>query len=83
MFFHYWCFRPSLIHGRYWASAELFSVLESSLGIVFVCVPAAAPLLSNISGTSIKNSDQRHRPRELKTSWDYWQVGPQAAGTTK
>ncbi|CAJ2506890.1 Uu.00g080760.m01.CDS01 [Anthostomella pinea] len=30
----------------YWAPAELCSVLESSLGIVFICVPALAPLLA-------------------------------------
>jgi hypothetical protein len=28
----------------YWAAAELCSVLESSLGIIFVSMPAVAPL---------------------------------------
>lgn len=34
----------------YWASAELCSVLESSLGIIFVCVPAMAPLATGVFG---------------------------------
>ncbi|KUJ12352.1 uncharacterized protein LY89DRAFT_738140 [Mollisia scopiformis] len=34
----------------YWAPAELCSVLESSLGIIFVCVPAMAPLFKGVFG---------------------------------
>ncbi|KAI0141929.1 hypothetical protein BJ166DRAFT_603549 [Pestalotiopsis sp. NC0098] len=42
----------------YWAPAELCSVLESSLGIVFVCVPAIIPLFSNVMGSAAKKSGQ-------------------------
>ncbi|CAG8951362.1 hypothetical protein HYFRA_00007273 [Hymenoscyphus fraxineus] len=35
-----------------WAPAALCSVLESSLGIIFVCVPAMAPLFSRFIGGS-------------------------------
>ncbi|ETS84537.1 hypothetical protein PFICI_02562 [Pestalotiopsis fici W106-1] len=42
----------------YWAPAELCSVLESSLGIVFVCVPAIAPMFGNVMGSTAKKSGQ-------------------------
>lgn len=45
-------------NSRYWAPAELCSVLESSLGIVFVCVPAIIPLFSNVMGSAAKKSGQ-------------------------
>lgn len=37
---------------RWWAATALCSVLESSLGIIFVCVPALAPLFTTWVGES-------------------------------
>ncbi|KAI1847517.1 hypothetical protein JX266_006369 [Neoarthrinium moseri] len=42
----------------YWAAAELSSVLESSLGIVFICVPAVAPLFGTMRGSPSKESEE-------------------------
>ena len=33
-------------------------MLESSLGIIFVCVPAIAPMFSNVIGSTTKKSGQ-------------------------
>jgi hypothetical protein len=50
----------------YWAAAELCSVLESSLGIVFVSMPALAPLFQSwISGTSAMNSTSKNGAYKL------------------
>ncbi|KAF7517638.1 hypothetical protein G7054_g13743 [Neopestalotiopsis clavispora] len=42
----------------YWAPAAMCSVIESSLGIIFVCVPAIAPMFSNVIGSTAKKSGQ-------------------------
>ncbi|KAH8597785.1 hypothetical protein B0O99DRAFT_592337 [Bisporella sp. PMI_857] len=54
----------------HWAPTALCSVLESSLGIIFVCVPAMAPLFKNFLGGSTaakytnkeSNDYRRNRP---------------------
>ena len=49
---------------RHWAPTALSSILESSLGIIFVCVPALAPLFQTwVGGSSAgKYSDTSNFP---------------------
>ncbi|CZR61328.1 uncharacterized protein PAC_11224 [Phialocephala subalpina] len=49
----------------HWAPTALCSILESSLGIIFVCVPAMAPLFKNWVGgsTSAKYTPDDYQPK--------------------
>jgi hypothetical protein len=48
----------------YWAPAELCSILESSLGIIFVCVPAMAPLFQGVFGSIASSGGKYNKHNE-------------------